>query len=241
MKSNNNNATENRDFNYGLTTTTETKHTEKLGDVVTWSREWKNDKGEQKSITVTDKMIVLALENVEKLLQLKEFSSLGVCLELSEIAKVKEKLGMRSIAEIGEKWFHLKASTATQYARVGKYFVIKNVSDKGTAYRFIDDIEIAGGGNATVTNLVQCLSLIDDKADDDRNQTIVRPCLHTKEIMRTEKDNHQLQHERCSSHDGNVEPDKQLQGLALAHTSHCDQKAKRHGADQRQHKNQYGL
>ena len=148
-------------FNFGLIETTETQHSKKLGDREVWKRSFKNSKGEMTELVITDKALVISASNIDKLLAMKEFTSLGVCAELSQLAENKEKIGFRSVAEIGEKLFNLKPSTATQYARVGKYFVITNDTDKGRAYRLIEDV-----AGATVTNLVQCLSLIDDKADD---------------------------------------------------------------------------
>lgn len=161
MKNTENNAT----FNFGLVPTTETQHSNKLGDRLVWKRSYKNSKGEITEIVITDKELVASASNIDALLSMKEFTSLGVCAELAKMAENKDKIGFRSVAEIGEKLFNLKSSTATQYARVGKHFVITSDSDNGRAYRLIEDV-----AGATVTNLVQCLSLIDEKADDPTEQ-----------------------------------------------------------------------
>lgn len=154
-------------FNFGVSETTTTAKV--AGKTMTvWKRSYsktnKDGKQEIKEVTITEPALVTSMSRVDALLSMKEFSLLGLCFELAEIAKNKEKLGFRSIAEIGENLFHLKASTATQYARVGKHFIIRNEDNqKGVSYRICEELEDL---NPTVTNLVQCLSLVDEKSDE---------------------------------------------------------------------------
>lgn len=157
----------NNNFNFGVAETTSSAKV--AGKTMTvWRRSYsrvnKEGKQEIKEVTVTEPGLVSSMSRVDALLSMKEFSLLGLCYELSEIAKNKEKLGFRSIAEIGENLFHLKASTATQYARVGKHFIIRNEdAQKGVSYRICSELEEL---NPSVTNLVQCLSLVDEKSDE---------------------------------------------------------------------------
>lgn len=150
-------------FNFALATTTEKTKVGKVEKDV-WKKSYTNAKGEIVELCITDTALVTSASRIDALLAMKEFTSLGVCFELSVFADNKDKIGFKSVADIGEKLFGLKSSTATQYARVGKHFVIKSEDErKGVNYHLVEDVAIY---NPSVTNLVQCLSIIDEKADN---------------------------------------------------------------------------
>lgn len=132
-----------------------------LGVVTEWTKEVVNSKGETKVVSYTDKAIVSNLTAIDILLSMREKTSLGICYELSVCASNKEKMGYRSIGEAGKELFGFANQTATQYARVGRLFINKVETEKGINYVFKDEFK-----GATVTNLVQILSLVDDKSDE---------------------------------------------------------------------------
>lgn len=147
------------DFSAPATVSTETRG--KLGDISVWKRSWIDEKGESHELELTDKALVLSASRLDTLLAMREFSSLGVCYELSVLARDKAKFGFKSVGEIGAKLFGLKSATANQYARVGRLFV--NMSEGGNGIRYELKPEYKG---ASVANLVQILSLVDEKADE---------------------------------------------------------------------------
>lgn len=149
----------NNNFNLTLANTTEqTKVNGKTFD--TWKRSYVDEKGQVHEIVLRETRAVLNATRIDALLSMKEFSLLGLCYELS-VCEPKD-YGFKRIGEVAEHYFHIKSGTANGYARVGKHFVIKSDDDKkGTSYRLIEAVE-----GSTVTNLVQCLSLVNE---DDEN------------------------------------------------------------------------
>ena len=153
------------DFSAPATVSTETRG--KLGDISVWKRSWIDEKGETHELELTDKALVLSASRLDTLLAMREFSSLGVCFELSVLAKDKAKFGFKSVGEIGAKLFGLKSATANQYARVGKHFV--NMTENGNGIRYELKPEYKG---ASVANLVQVLTLVDEKSDEPMENLI---------------------------------------------------------------------
>lgn len=149
---------ENR-FNFALAETTEKQTVgKKTFDV--WRSMYVDEKGQMHEVVLRDAKAVANAATIDALCQLGEFASLGKCYELS-ILNPKD-YGLKTVGEVAEHYFHIKRGTANGYARVGRHFIEKVVDEKkGTSYRFID--EVAG---TTITNLVQCLSLVDEDSDE---------------------------------------------------------------------------
>lgn len=169
MSKNTKNVTENlvenvsrETFDFSTDLSVKTENRGQLGDVAVWTRAYTDSKGESRICTITDKTLVATACRMETLIAMKDFASIGMCYELAVFAENREKLGFRSLKELAESLFpNIKANTATQYARVGKYFVKAEETVKGRKYSFIDEVK-----GTTVTNLVQILSLVDDKAEN---------------------------------------------------------------------------
>lgn len=143
------------------------------GKVVTrWERSYMDKDGKVKTLEVSNPKIIKALVTIDNLAMLNEFSSMGMCFELASISADIDCLnGFKSIADVGSKLFGLKASTSTQYARVGKYFVSRTDKDGKTAYKLLDWLP----AGTTITNIVQCLSLINEDEDE--------PCAKLREYI----------------------------------------------------------
>ena len=122
----------------------------------------KNEAGQEvvNTIEVTDPDTVAHLVRLDRLTQAGKTAIIGTCFELSALAKDLDLVHAKSIGDLGAR-FGIKPNTATQYARVGKYFTEAEDTDNGTQYAL--RAEVYG---ASITNLVQVLSLVDDEADD---------------------------------------------------------------------------
>lgn len=113
---------------------------------------------------ITDPDTVANLVRLDKLTQAGRQAGIGTCYILSKLAENKDLLHVKSMEEFGKLYgarYGIKAKTATQYARVGKYFV--RMQDNGNGANYYLRSEVAG---ASITNLVQVLSLTDDSLDD---------------------------------------------------------------------------
>lgn len=113
---------------------------------------------------ITDPDTVANLVRLDKLTQAGRQAGIGTCYILSKLAENKDLLHVKSMDEFGKLYgarYGIKAKTATQYARVGKYFV--NMQDNGNGANYFLRSEVAG---ASITNLVQVLSLTDDNLED---------------------------------------------------------------------------
>lgn len=146
-------------FNLALATTTEKAKVGKNTFEV-WKGVYVDEKGQAHEVVLRDEKAVANASRIDALLSMKEFSLLGLCYELSECNP--KDFGLKRVGEVAEHYFHIKAGTANGYARVGKHFVKKlEDSEKGVKYKLVDEVE-----GATVTNLVQCLSLINEDSDE---------------------------------------------------------------------------
>lgn len=154
-----------KNYDFGLVETVEEKET-RLGNVVrVWSREVVNNKGEKLSLEIRNEALVDSLEAVDKLTALGNFASIGMAYELASMLKngiLDKTNGIGSIAELGASAWGLKPSTATQYARIGKHFIERVDGENGISYKFIDELP----KGTTITNLVQCLSLVHEKDEE---------------------------------------------------------------------------
>lgn len=109
---------------------------------------------------ITDPETVADLVRLDKLTQAGKTVGIGTCYVLSRLAEKKDLLHVKNIAEFGKR-YGFKATTTTQYARVGKYFTTMTETENGTHY----DVRPECYG-AKLANLVQVLSLIDEDLDD---------------------------------------------------------------------------
>ena len=119
--------------------------------------------GTLKSITCADKALLDDLAVLHASSQLDATIGLAkacACYHLSEDDNYKKvSADFKSINDMCAKTYSIKSETVQQYVRVGKYFVYRD-SDKQVQYRS-EWIE-----GASLTNLVQMLSLINDEAED---------------------------------------------------------------------------
>lgn len=162
-----NNAIESAKFDFNAPTSVSTEDRGKLGEVAVWKRVYKDEKGNDVEVAFTDVALVRSASRLDTLLAMREFSSLGVCYELSVLASKKSEFGFKSVGEIGSKLFGLKSATANQYARVGRLFVDMVESVNGVKYQLKPEYK-----GATVANLVQVLTLVDEKSDDPTENLI---------------------------------------------------------------------
>lgn len=140
------------------TTAEQTKVNGKTFD--TWKRSYVDEKGQLHEIVLRDAKAVLNATTIDALLGMKEFSLVGLCYELSVCNP--SDYGFKRIGEVAEHYFHIKSGTANGYARVGKHFVTKATDEKkGVSYNLIEAVQ-----GATITNLVQCLSLVDEDSNN---------------------------------------------------------------------------
>lgn len=156
----------NAKFDFGIVPTTETETRGELGKIEVWKRTYTDSKGESHVLELTNKACVTSATRLEVLLSMREKSSLGICYEMSVLAENKAKFGFKTAGEIGQV-FNLKSSTASAYARVGHYFV--NLVETGNGINYELKPEFKG---ASVANLVQVLSLVDDKAENPLEELI---------------------------------------------------------------------
>lgn len=156
-----------RMFDFSAPSVTHTEDKGRLGTLEVWSGSYKDDKGNTATVTITDKKVVASIDRFARLSAMNEFSAMGKAYELSVIASKKELFKCKSIGEVGRKFFKLQPSTATAYAKVGRLFVTMTEGENGVHYALKPEYE-----GATVTNLVQVLSLIDEKAEDPEGKLL---------------------------------------------------------------------
>lgn len=153
----------NIDFDFGTINTAIEKVSENGKVLTRWERSYTDKDGKVKTIEVTNPKVIKTLVTIDNLAIMSEFSSIGMAFELSALVSDINCLnGFKSIAEVGSKLFGLKASTSTQYARVGKYFVSKVESDGKCKYKLVDWLP----QGTTITNLVQSLTLINEELEN---------------------------------------------------------------------------
>lgn len=123
-------------------------------------KEYTDEKGHVHTIVLREKKDLENAIALDFLKAIGDKAGLGICYELS-VCNPKA-YGCKTIGEVGARFYGYKAGTANQYARVGKHFVKKSITEKGVDYHLIDLVE-----GVTQTNLVQILSLVDEEADNE--------------------------------------------------------------------------
>ncbi len=156
----------NAKFDFGIVPTTETESRGALGNIEVWKRTFTDSKGQEHTLELTNKECVVSASRLDVLLSMREKSSLGICYEISVLARNKAKFGFKTAGEIGQL-FNLKSSTASAYARVGYHFVNLVETSNGINYELKPEYK-----GASVANLLQVLSLVDDKADNPTENLI---------------------------------------------------------------------
>lgn len=154
-------------FDFSSSVDLETVDKGRLGTVAVFKREWEDKDGNKHEIAIDDPKLVASAVRIEQLLNAREMSSYGICYELSVFGKSASSMGFKSIGEMGYKCFGIKTITATQYARVGKWFI--DFCETPNGIKYAPKPEFIG---ASVTNLVQILSLVDENGIDPLGKII---------------------------------------------------------------------
>ena len=93
------------------------------------------------------------------------------------------------------------------------------------------------GFDPGTVNFGKISGIVQGKGDNNSSKTIIAVQSHTENIVWTEKANQQLQHQRSSTHDGNINLENPAYNCDFRHPPERNQQSERQRKHKGQHKN----
>ena len=123
-----------------------------------------NAKGEECTAVLADAGKALNVRSLVRFEELRKLGTFAVCYELhlADKSRLWEDLGFKSLGQFAESFAGIASKTASQYVKIGRLFMQASGDGNGRKYDFVSPL-LKG---ASVANLNQCLSLVEDETPE---------------------------------------------------------------------------